>query len=177
MNIELLWIHVNSHNHCEGISLLFQSDLDFLLFLGRDLPCLFVANLFSRTTRAVTDASVVVMEILVPRALHYTLISCRDRVVFWLETYEKEGSILNILSLLEKSRQINTRYLVESGSCVRLRVAFSRIGYVRSTCCKFRMADDERRLQHVSFSTSGGKLSQNRKFETLLQLKNQFSSL
>ena len=47
--------------------------------------------------RAVTDASIVVMEILIPRALQHTSIPGRDFLVFWLETYKKEGSVFKLI--------------------------------------------------------------------------------
>jgi len=52
---------------------------------------------------------------------------------------------------------MNTRFIVELGFCVWLRIAFFRIGHSRSNCYKFRMADDERRQQQLT--TSRGKLS------------------
>ena len=106
------------------------------------------------------------------RPLQYTSISCRDGVVFWLGTYEKEGAYLKTKIIC----QINTLLSWIRLLCVAENRFFFRICHLHSTCYKFRMADDERR-QHVSLQRVEGSRSKKCKFETLLQLKNQSFSL
>ena len=108
--------------------------------------------IFSQNTRAVTDASVVVIEILVSRPLQYTSISCRDGVVFWLGTFEKEGAYLKTKIIC----QINTLLSWIRLLCVAENRFFSNLTFAFDL---LQVSDGWWRAETTTceLTTSGGK--------------------